>query len=401
MKRKNLNAVLFNLALLLVVPASMCMMSCSEEVTAASEDAAEAEDEIILNVTFDGEPMDGIATRAITAPVNDIYLYAYQGTTRKAYNVRYTIVNGVWKPYSLKVTWPAKDALFSLYGLTDSYKEIALDSMKYRYIHYDVDPITEHDVWYGSTVNTNKTKSGGNVNMNFTRLVSRVHFACKNSFEDGQVHINKIEILNLVRKGKFTYNEKTAGAGTWSLLDAWGTYTRTFTTKVVNPKVSKQLVTDNDNTFILIPQNTSKSKWMTTADSPVPLTGENGADALHQVYLAVYCRIFKETTAGSGEYDQCIWGTGGEDDYKPIYIPLAKTWAKSNSATTIIFDIAKGYKEDGTEWEQEAGDQITFSESMLLEPEEDDSGNVDSWEENSEDAFSVTLSAQSNKTSKY
>ena len=195
---------------------------------------------------------------------------------------------------------------------------------------------------------------------------------------DGQVHINKIEIHNLVRAGKFAYNEKTAGAGTWSLLDSWGTYSKTFSPVSVNPKVAKKQVTPSDDSFILIPQNTSTRKWTTTEASPVTLAT---ADAAHQVYLAVYCRIFKESTAGSGVYDQCVWGTSGESDYKPIYIPLAKSWSKSNSATTIVFDIGQGFKADGTVWEQEAGDQITFSESMLLESELDDSDNIDPWEE--------------------
>ena len=348
------------------------------------------EDEIILNVTFDGQPVNGSETRAISAPVNDIYLYAYQGNTRKAANVRYTYDGTKWKAFSSKISWPSSAAISS-YGLSDSYKAnppVLVDNMKERYIHYDIDPEAPHDVFYGSTVNTTKAKTGGNVNMNFTRLVSRVHFACKNSMADAQVHINRIEVHNLVRAGKFAYNEKTAGAGTWALLDSWGTYAKDFPVKVVNPKVSKQQVTPSDDSFILIPQNTSKKKWATTADSPVTLIA---ADADHQVYLAVYCKVYKETVEGSGEWDNCVWGTGGDDDYKPIYIPLAKSWSKSNSATTVVFDIGQGFKDDGTTWEQEAGDVITFSESMQLEPDEDDSGNVDTWEENSEDVFSVGL----------
>lgn len=381
MIRKNFYATLFNLALLLVVPASLCMTSCSEEVTAASEDAAE--DEIILNVTFDGQPIDNV-TRAISAPVNDIYLYAYQGNTRKAANVRYTNDGTQWKPYSAKITWPSTGEI-SIYGLSDSYKTVFMESMKTRTIQYDIDPETAHDVYYGSTVNTTKTKSGGNVNMNFTRLVSLVHFSCKNSMSNGQVHINRIEVHNLVRTGEFVYNEKTAGAGTWTLLDYWGTYGKDVPVQVVNPKVSKQQVTENAKPFILIPQNTSKNKWKTTATAPVSLTT---ADAEHQVYLAVYCKVYKESVEGSGDFDQCVWGN---DDYKPIYLPLAKSWSKSNSATTIVFDIGQGFKADGSAWEPDAGDVITFSESMQLEPDEDDSGNVDTWEENSEDVFSVGL----------
>ena len=374
MKWKNLYAILYNLALLLVVPASLCMTSCSDEVTSNAATTDE-EEEIKLNVTFDDKQPNAI-TRAISAPVNDIYLYAYQGNTRKAANVRYTFDGSVWKAYSAKITWPNTGDM-SIFGLSDSYRTVLLDSMKYRFIHYDIDPDAPHDVFYGSTVNTNKQKSGGNVNMNFTRLVSRVHFACKNSMEDAMVRINKIEIHNLVRAGKFAYNEKTAGAGTWTLLDSYGTYSQTFTYKDVPPKTNKMQVTHNDSSFILIPQNTAARKWKTTDTSPVSLID---ADAAHQVYLAVYCRILKQDTQ-SGNWDQCVWGVGGESDYKPIYIPLAKTWSKSNAATTIVFDIGKGYKADGTVWEQEAGDQITFSESMLLESELDDSDNIDPWED--------------------
>ena len=214
------------------------------------------------------------------------------------------------------------------------------------------------------------------MNMNFTRLVYRVHFACKNSFEDAMVRINKIEVHNLVRAGKFAYNEKTAGAGTWSLLDSYGTYSKTFTPSDVPAKTSKQQVTDPDDSFILIPQNTTLRKWKTTDTNPISLVD---ADAANQVYLAVFCRVFKESEAGSGTFDQCVWGIADENDYKPIYIPLAKSWSKSNSASTVVFDIGKGYKADGTPWEQEAGDQITFSESMLLESELDDLNNIDPW----------------------
>ena len=374
MKRKNLYATLYNLALLLLlVPASLCMTSCSDEVTSSTSNANDEEEEISLNVTFEDKSVNDI-TRAIKAPVNDIYLYAYQGKTRKAYDVRYTYVNGAWVPYSTKVTWPTKDALFSLYGLTDSYQTIALDSMKYRFIHYDIDPDAPHDVYYGSTVNTNKTKSKGNVNMNFTRLVSRVHFACKNSMEDGMVRINKIEVHNLVRRGKFTYSETTAGAGSWALLDYWGTYSKSFTAVDVPAKTNKKQVTDPDDSFILIPQSTVDSKWTTTDANPVTL---EYADAHHQIYLAVYCQVFKQDTQ-TGDWDVCVWGA---EDFKPIYIPLAKTWSKSNSATTVVFDIGKGFKADGTTWEPDEGNEITFSESMLLESELDDSDNIDPWED--------------------
>jgi hypothetical protein len=234
-------------------------------------------------------------------------------------------------------------------------------------------------VFYGSTVNTDKKSSGGNVNMNFTRLVSRVHFACKNSMEDGQVHITKIEVHNLIRAGKFTYDVNKNGTGSWEMLDSWGTYSKSFSVKVVNPLVTKQQVTDNDNSFILIPQSTTKTKWKTTATNPVSI---EDADAAHQVYLAVYCKVFKETEPGSKVYDNCVWGN---DDYKPIYMPLAKSWSKSNAATTIIFDIGKGYKDTGESWEPETGDVITFSESMLLESELDDSDNIDPWEDDNTD----------------
>ena len=129
MKWKNLYAILYNLALLLVVPASLCMMSCSDEVTSNAV-TAEEEEEITLNVTFDDKQPDA-ATRAITAPVNDIYLYAYQGTTRKAANVRYTYNGSIWKAYSVKITWPSTGDM-SIFGLSDSYKTVLLDSMTYR-----------------------------------------------------------------------------------------------------------------------------------------------------------------------------------------------------------------------------------------------------------------------------
>lgn len=373
MTRKNLSTALNNLALLLVVPAGMCMTSCSEDVMTSAEEA-EVEKEITeFNFTFNGKSAADI-TRAISAPVTGVYIYGYQGTTRKADNIYFTQENGKWTTTG-KVAWPTKGKLINFYGLSDSFFSLPLDNMKKRLINFQMASDNMHDVWYGSTLNTNEAKSGGGVNMNFTRLISSIHFSCKNSMEDGQVHINKIEVHNLVDKGAFTYGDKVDGTGTWKEMDSYANYERSFPVQVVDPLVKKQQVTDNAAPFYLIPQSTTSRKWKTKASAPVSLAD---ADADHQVYLAVYCRVFQKDSEGN--WTKCVWGSSGE--YLPIYISLSKNWSNSNAATTIIFDIGKGFKADGTEWTPEPGNIITFSQSMLLEPEEDEEGYVDRWEEN-------------------
>lgn len=398
MNRKNFYASLYSAALLLMaVPVSLCITSCSDAMT---DNVLADDDEVHIYATFEGVP-EG-TTRAFSAPVagiNSIYLHAYQGTTRKGYNVKYTYDGTTWKTSGAKITWPSTAAI-SIFGLTESYREILADNMKERKIDYYVPPIGAKDVWFGSALNQTKAKTGGNVNLKFARMVSRVNLSCKNSMANGAVKISKIIIHNIVSAGTFTYSDKSASAGTWTLLNTgenpyYANYpqklkvneaNRDDALPVVPPVTSSKLVTDS--AYILIPQKTVK--WVPNKDANQDTTY---AATNHQCYLEVRCQVYE--TDELGNLGACVWGnpdaTTEDEMYEPIFVPFYKSWSKSNSASNIVFDIADGYNADGSPWEPHPGTTIRFDESMLLTPIMDD-GNVDAWDKDDPDTvFDVTL----------
>lgn len=360
----------------------------------AADSYGEEGDEMKLNITFDGQDASDDITRALVASSEDVYIHSYSLGKRVANNIRYTIRDGKWQAYSTKLKWPNnKDQLVNLFGLSESFKGILEDNAKEGYIQYEVRTENPNDVFFGSALNTSSNKSGGVVNMNFTRLVSRVHFYCKNSMDNAQLVIHKLKLHNLVSAGRFDFNMVTAGAGTWSLLDDpvtghFGNYEQQVVDKTIPALTKKGLVTDSS--FIFIPQKTNP--WLTAAGAAVTTSA---ADAGHQVYLVVYCQVYLKD--GAGEWTQCVWGNPSAstdaEKYKPIYVPLKATWTRSSAVKAITFEMGEKtmFKADGTPWEQEGGDKITFSESLLLDPEPDENGYVDTWEENSEDNFKVTL----------
>lgn len=399
MNGKNLYASLYSAALLLMaVPGSLCITSCSDAIT---DDVSAEKDEIQFRASFGSSP-----TRTVSTPVagiNTFYVYAFQGTTRKAYNVQFNYNGTAWKGKG-SVTWPKTDAI-NIFGLTDSYRAILKDDMmNTRSFDYYIPPVGAHDVWFSSAINQTKAKTGGTVNLKFARLVSRINLSCKNSMTNMTVKISEIVIHNIASAGNFKFNEKSASSGTWTLLNTgenpyYANYPQEFKKNlepgivrddvlpVVPPKTNSQLVTDS--AYILIPQRTVK--WTPDATT-TPKQDTTYAAANHQCYLEVKCQIF-QTNETTGEIGDCVWGDPTKtnyDEYESIFIPLLKTWSRSNNASNIVFDLADAYKADGSKWEpHENSEDIRFDESMLLTPIMDD-GTVDAWDEN-DAAIDVTL----------
>lgn len=398
MNGKNFYASMYSAALLLMaVPVSLCITSCSDTI---SENESEDSNEVQFNVSFENKP-----TRAVTTPaegINTFYLYAFQGNTIKGYNIQYNYNGSAWKAKGLGVTWPKTDPL-NIFGLTESFLKVLKDRMtSVRAINYYIPPVDAHDVWYASALKQLKSQTGGTINLKFTRLVSRVNFSCKNSMQNMSVRISEIVVHNLVSAGTFTFSEKTASAGSWKLLNTgenpyYANYPQAFKTNLepgivradvlplVPPKTNSKLITDS--AFILIPQTTVKWKPDTTT---TPKQDIAYGDANHQCYVEVKCQIFE--TDENGVLGDCVWGdpTGvNYPEYESIYIPLLKTWSKSNNISNIVFDLATAYNADGSPWApHEGSEQIRFDESMLLEPILD-SGVVDVWDE--DEAFELEL----------
>ena len=396
MDRKNFYASLYSAALLLLtVPVSLCITSCSDAITESENE--DGEDEVQFNVSYND------VTRVVTTPVdgiNTFYIHAYQGTMRKANNIKYVYVSNKWKASGLGLTWPKSDPI-NIFGLTDSYKTVLNDNMTAsRSIDYYIPPIGAHDVWYASAIGQLKAKTGGTVNLKFARLVSRVNLSCKNSMKNFAVKISEVIIHNIVSAGTFTFSEKSASVGTWKLLNTGeNPYYADYPQKlkvaldpgivrddelpVILPQESSKLITDS--AFILIPQKTVK--W-TPDNTTTPKKDTLYANANHQCYIEVKCQIFSTDTNGNFTLDDCVWGdvTGVDDDakFKSIFVPFLKTWSKNNNIQNLTFDLSDAYNADGTNWEPETG-QIQFDEGMLLTPIEDDSGNVDLWDEGETD----------------
>lgn len=377
----------------------LSLTGCSASDADLLADAEQNGDEVMFTVTApdrDGHDY----TRTVSTPVdgiNEFYVYAYQGKTRKANNVKYAWNGTIWKAAGTGVVWPSTDAI-NIYGLTDSYKKVLKDNMQAsRSINYYIDPANPHDVWYASAVNQTKAKTNGTVNLKFTRLVSRVNLSCKNSMTNYAVKISELIIHNIVSAGTFTFSETSASAGTWKLLNTgdnpyYADYpqklklneaNRDDALPVVFPKATNQLVTDS--AYILIPQKTVK--W-----TPDKEGGKDTAYARvnHQCYIEVKCQIFHvEDNVTTINPADCVHGdvAGADDDakYVSIFIPFLKTWSKNNNVQNMVFDLGDAYFADGSKWTPNNTDVILFDEGMLMTPIEDDSGNVDLWDEGEDD----------------
>lgn len=406
MKRKNFNASLYSAAMLIIaVVVSLCTTSCSDSIT--DIDSVEDDGEVILKVSFPNTQNNN--TRTVTTPVsgiNSIYMYAYQGTTRKALNVRYDYNGTSWNASGAKIMWPSSKAI-SIFGLTDSYLDVSTvktENMKERYIEYYVSPVNAHDVWFGSALNQTKAKTGGNINIKFTRLVTRATISCKNSMTDYSVKISEIIIHNLLTTGRFTYSEKSASTGAWSWpISEYDNYPQKLKVDlapglnrdgvdgdnnsilpIVPPLTKKQLVTDS--AFILIPQVTQQ--WKPEKDVETTTT----ANANHICYLEIKCQVFE--TEANGDLGACVWGdpAGSTDDekYEPIYIPFRQTFSSSNNTKNVVIDLYDAYNEDGSRWTPRGTTKVNFSEGLYLEPIEEDD-DIDKWDEQNGNAYAIEL----------
>lgn len=385
--------------LIYIFPLSMMWVGCTEP--ALEESDIGGEEEMTLNITFDG--LNG-GTRALTAPVSDVYIYSYSGTNRLSKNVRYTKkADESWGPYNTNLTWPRNaNQSVNVYGLSEPYNQILLDDMENRAIHILIPTTDAHDIYVGSQLNATSKKSNKKVNMNFTRLISAVQFYAINSLENIQFLINRIEVHNVVRGGRFVYSDVTAGQGTWSLLNDpgtgyFGTFSQDVTVKTVPVNVKarqKKIITDN--TFFLIPQKTNG--WTTTASAHV---ATSVADANHEVYVVLYCQAYMKDEQ-TNQWTTCVYGTPedgtpGDPNYVapeflPIYFPLSASWSRGNAVQAVSIDMAKGFTEDGEEWKPVSGDKITFGDAMIIEPELDtDDNEVEPWDEENGPSFNVEL----------
>lgn len=380
-----------------IFPLSMMWVACSDPlIEEADNDVGE---EMILNISFEQDK----DTRALNAHVSDVYIYSFSGNSRLSRNVRYSKKSDeTWGPFSTNLTWPRNaNQTVNVYGLSDPYDQILLDDMNNRAIHILIPTNDAHDIYYGSQINTTSNKTNKKVNMTFTRLVSRVHFYAINSLTNIQFKINKIEVHNVVRGGRFEYSSTTSGAGTWTLLDDpatgyFGTYGQEFTVKEIPVNVKarqKKILTDDS--FIMIPQKTNG--WTTKAGTAVTTAT---ADANHQVYVKLWCQAFMEdetTHEWSCVYGTEESGTVGDPGYvapefKPIYFPLSATWSKGNAVQAISIDMANGFTVDGDEWKPDEGDKIVFGSSMIIEPDLDaDDNEVEPWDEDNGPSYSVDL----------
>ncbi|MBQ8712309.1 MAG: fimbrillin family protein [Prevotella sp.] len=371
MKRKKLYDFFNSTAwLMMAVVASLCITGCADP---AEEPVSGTDDDgfIKLNFTF-GDP-NSLTRFWAPDDVSEVYIYGFAGRAIKANNLRYyRDESDEW--VSLKeISWPARNGLISLYGLTASFNEQTNNMATERSFTYKVsnENNTAKDEWFGSTLNTTKTESDASVNMHFTRLLSIVNLVCNNSMQTNTVVIRKVILHNLVSAAKFTYHETINGRIEYSLLNEitypqdetkgqWANYTYDMSPNPIRvPPLTRMACSggiSNSESFdglILIPQKTNM--WV-TADSP-DNKATSVADGLQQSYIELVCQIIDQ----NGNY---VWGhDSGNDQWESVYIPLNKTW-KQGKTVSIPFDMADIRAADGGKFSGHAGNQITFDNNF-------------------------------------
>lgn len=392
MKRIIYFACFYSAVLLMAVPGCLCLTSCSDAMP--EEDVFGDEDIIKLNVTFDKAD----ATTRFWAPttVSEVFINAYSGSVTKAKDLRFAPNDKDEWVSTKKLSWPAKDGLISLYGLTSSFTPTnnpnlyAESMLAERSFTVAVPTSNADDLWFGSTLNTNKTLSGGTVNMNFNRLLSLVNLQCNNSMQYNTVTVQKVILHNLVSAGKFKYHESISGRGEFTLLNEktnpqdpdygqWADYTYDMTANPLSiAPVSKLTFSggvSNAKTgiqgLVLMPQKTTM--WVTGTDPNYNSISDANGNC--ECYVELVCKIVDTN-------NMYVWGAAGPgetySEWESVYIPLNKTW-KQGRTVTIAFDMADARNANGSPFKGHEGNQIVFNDNFRINLGDSDDG-CDDWE---------------------
>lgn len=325
------------MALLLMLLLAACNQTVTDEVQLEDDDSG-------IPVEIIPEFPQDVVSRAGAVsftPITEFYVSAISGSISKGKNVRYYLENDEWKNSGM-ITWPTGTKTISFWGLSqkfldgDGVSDVVLKKSTQSF-RFTIDPENPRDISYASRLNVTYDQVGGQVVLSFQHALAYPYFTCAQGLDDVLVEIKEVKFHNLDLSGVFTYSPTFNSSGSWVLdKQNYGTFTQTFDEPIVLTNDGKAIpLTD---AWQLLPQK--PTKWATTATNPVTI---EQADALHQCYVELKCKIVKE----GGVY---AWGhpKGMGEEYESVYIPFGTTFNTKAYRKAIKLNFTGGYLADGT-----------------------------------------------------
>lgn len=211
------------------------------------------------------------------------------------------------------------------------------------------------------------------VTFTFDHALSQIVFQGKTYANKISVDVESITIANADQKGRVGYlndHENSIDVVLGAELAENRAYAKyaigmaaNATLNNTNMAEAKNL-TAADGALIMMPQDRTGEKWSTTSVDNVAITE---ADAAHETYLAISCKIKNDN----------VFLIGGESAYETVYIPFEINWEQGKKYTyTLIFGKGTGgFDENGKPLDSML--PITYTVQSVNDWTPADGGNVE------------------------
>ena len=378
----------------LVVPflALTLLFSCSvEDGENLVADADTATDEIKFSIE------DDIVTRGPYQAAGQVEKYAvfsFYNETKKSHVQNCVMTkqaSGTWKKSKI-MNFPGKNAL-DFYALKPSFTEadsytMTSDEKSFVYTIPNING-KQKDFMFSSLVNKTRESTNNNVAFKMKHLFSYLRFISKLTNDEIEVEIHTVTLHNLLSKGKFTYTRDKERAGSWEIYDTdYDDY------KFVLPKDSmltfdKQISLHTGDSLLFVMPQKPAEVW---DPSVTPKTSQ--ADAAHQAYIEVECRIWKKRSAADIENnvapDASAYVGCTATTWATVYYPLKVGTAWTSKVTpysgsyNVLITFTGGYTADGEDFlKSNSGETLEMSSDepvqsfLVTNPwTDDDAGSV-------------------------
>lgn len=346
------------------------LFSCSlEDGGNLVADADIATDEMEFSIE-DDTPTRGKYQTA--AEVEKYAVFSFYNET-KAKHVQNCVMTlqptGKWKK-SKVMSFPGSNAL-DFYALKPSFDDadsytMTPDEKSFVYTIPNVNA-KQQDFMFSSLINKTRASTNNNVTFKMKHLFSYIRFISKLTNEEIEVEIHSITLHNLLSKGKFTYNRDKERAGSWEI------YTTDYDNyKFVLPKDSmlttnKQISLHTGDSLLFIMPQKPETVWDPSVTPKIV-----DADAAHQAYIEVECRVWKKRSdadilanvaPAADAYIDCSATT-----WTKVYYPLKAGTAWTSKVTpysgsyNVLITWTGGYTADGDDFlKKNTDDQLEMS----------------------------------------
>lgn len=294
------------------------------------------------------------------AQVEKYAVYSFYNETKKIHIqdcVMTKQANGTWKKSKI-MNFPGKSAL-DFYALKPSFADadsyvMTPDEKSFVYTMRNTNA-KQKDFMFSSLINKTRESTNNQIKFKMKHLFSYIRFVSKLTNEEIEVEVHSITLHNLLSKGKFTFDRDKERAGDWEI------YTTDYDNfKFELPKDSmlttnKQIsLHTGDSLLFLMPQKPDEL-WDPDVTSKI-----SDADATHQAYVEVACRVWKKRSdadiaakvaPAADAYIGCsatTWAT--------VYYPLKAGTAWTSKVTpysgsyNVLITWTGGYTSEGEDF---------------------------------------------------